>query len=89
VRAHDHDGHDADQHERGRLWHRLEHVFRPHSHDSTDKVDAALESSNAGMRALWISLLILGITVGLQAVVAVWSGFVALSATPCTTSPTR
>jgi cation diffusion facilitator family transporter len=81
VRAHDHThthDHDAEQHPRGGLWHRLEHLVRPHSHDSADQINSALESSRVGMRALWISLLILGGTAGLQAVVVVWSGSVAL-----------
>jgi cation diffusion facilitator family transporter len=60
------------------LRHRLGHLLTPHSHDTADKVDTALESSKAGMRALWISLLALGLTAGLQAVVVVWSGSVAL-----------
>ena len=51
---------------------------RPHSHDSADKVDAQLETSREGLRALWISLVILGVTAALQAVVVVWSGSVAL-----------
>lgn len=51
---------------------------RPHSHDAADRVDPALESSRAGIRALWISLVVLAATAGLQAVVAVWSGSVAL-----------
>ena len=54
------------------------HPLRPHSHDSADKIDSALESSRAGTRALWISLIVLAITAALQAVVAVWSGSVAL-----------
>jgi cation diffusion facilitator family transporter len=82
VRApiHDHGhGHEhPDTPPSGRLRHRLGHLLRPHSHDSTDKIDSALESSRAGMRALWLSLLILGFTAGLQALVAVWSGSVAL-----------
>ena len=61
-----------------RLGHRLGHLLRPHSHDTATQVDSALESSAAGLRALWISLLVLGITAALQAVVAVWSGSVAL-----------
>jgi cation diffusion facilitator family transporter len=81
VRApdhHDHHEHEADQHERGGLWHRLGHLVGPHSHDSTDKIDSVLESSKVGMRALWISMLLLGLTAGLQAAIAVWSGSVAL-----------
>jgi divalent metal cation (Fe/Co/Zn/Cd) transporter len=41
-------------------------------------VDAAIEASAAGMRALWISLGILGATALIQAVVAAQSGSVAL-----------
>jgi hypothetical protein len=31
---------------------RLRHVLRPHSHDASDKVDAAMEASAEGIRAL-------------------------------------
>jgi cation diffusion facilitator family transporter len=81
--AHDHPnerGHDEHDHD-GRasaLKHRLGHLLRPHSHDSADKVDAALESSAIGIRALWISLVVLTVTAAAQAVVVVWSGSVAL-----------
>jgi cation diffusion facilitator family transporter len=57
---------------------RLRHVLRPHSHDATDKVDAAMEASAAGIRALWISLAVLGATALLQAAVVAISGSVAL-----------
>ncbi|WP_084337359.1 cation diffusion facilitator family transporter [Actinomadura oligospora] len=60
------------------LWGRVGHVVRPHSHEAADKVDAALEASADGMRALWISLLVLAATAVLQAVVVVISGSVAL-----------
>lgn len=60
------------------VWHRVEHVVRPHSHDAADQVDSALEANREGMRAVWISLAILAVTAGLQAVVVVWSGSVAL-----------
>jgi cation diffusion facilitator family transporter len=73
---HRHDAHSGGR--RRQLWHQIEHVVRPHSHDSADKVDSALESSAAGLRALWISLLVLGVTAAAQAVVAVWSASVAL-----------
>lgn len=52
----------------------LRHVLRPHSHDAADKVDAALESSAAGMRALWVSLAVLGGTALAQAAVVAISG---------------
>ena len=57
---------------------RLRHVLRPHSHDSTDKVDAAMEASAEGMRALWLSLAVLGGTALLQAAAVAISGSVAL-----------
>jgi cation diffusion facilitator family transporter len=72
--AHGH-GHD---HGGPSLWHRLTHAIRPHSHDAADKVDSAMEASSDGIRALWISLTVLGATAILQAVVAVLSHSVAL-----------
>jgi cation diffusion facilitator family transporter len=54
------------------------HLVAPHSHDSADKVDSALEGSREGLRALWISLVVLGATAVLQAVVAWWSHSVGL-----------
>ena len=55
-------------------------VFRPHSHDPSDSVDAALESSSRGIRALKVSLVILVATGLVQALVAFASGSVALLA---------
>jgi cation diffusion facilitator family transporter len=60
------------------LWHRFSHFLTPHSHDSATKVDSAMETSRDGLRALWISLAVLGATAVLQAVVVVISGSVAL-----------
>jgi Co/Zn/Cd efflux system component len=57
---HDHGGH-GHSHGAGVLA-RVLHVVRPHSHEASDKVDAAMEASAAGMRALWISLGVLGAT---------------------------
>jgi cation diffusion facilitator family transporter len=57
---------------------RLRHLLRPHSHDASGKVDAAMEASAEGIRALWISLAILAGTAVLQAVVVAVSGSVAL-----------
>lgn len=66
-------------HERGPGWgRRLRHMITPHSHDSADKVDSALESSREGLRALWISLVALGVTAAFQALIVVFSGSVAL-----------
>jgi len=58
----------------------MRHVFRPHSHDAADSVDAALESSAQGIRAVKISLLALGVTALLQAVLVALTGSVALLA---------
>ncbi len=80
--GHGHDGgHEHGGHAGGRFtawWHRLTHVLVPHSHDSRAKVDPALETSREGLRALWISLVGLGITAAAQAVIVVFSGSVAL-----------
>ncbi|WP_437112971.1 cation diffusion facilitator family transporter [Streptomyces longwoodensis] len=73
--------HDVHQHHpsssRG-LLHRLRHLLTPHSHETADKVDPALESSARGMRALWVSLAVLGVTALAQAAVVAVSGSVAL-----------
>ncbi|HEX9355637.1 MAG TPA: cation diffusion facilitator family transporter [Streptosporangiaceae bacterium] len=53
-------------------------MIRPHSHEAADRVDAALEASEQGMRALWISLAVLTVTALVQAVVVAASGSVAL-----------
>ncbi|RVU23139.1 cation transporter [Streptomyces antnestii] len=53
-------------------------IFRPHSHDAADSTDAALESSDEGIRALKISLVALLTTAVLQVIVVVFSGSVAL-----------
>ncbi|MFE4962952.1 cation diffusion facilitator family transporter [Streptomyces sp. NPDC056660] len=62
----------------GGLRHRLRHLLTPHSHETADKLDSALEASARGMRALWVSLTVLGVTALAQAVVVVVSGSVAL-----------
>ncbi|MFC9360748.1 cation diffusion facilitator family transporter [Rhodococcus sp. NPDC057014] len=58
----------------------LREIFAPHSHDSADSVDDALEASEIGIRAVKISLLVLGVTALAQMVVVVLSGSVALAA---------
>ncbi|WP_285707641.1 cation diffusion facilitator family transporter [Microtetraspora sp. NBRC 16547] len=50
----------------------------PHSHDTADKTDAALESSGRGMRALAVSFAVLMVTAAAQAVIVAFSGSVAL-----------
>ncbi|WP_377271560.1 cation diffusion facilitator family transporter [Peterkaempfera sp. SMS 1(5)a] len=78
-RGHDHGhshGHGPDH--RHSLRHRLAHALKPHSHDSADRVDAALEGSAEGLRTLAFSLAVLGATTAVQAAVAALSGSVAL-----------
>ena len=79
---HDHAGHDGDHdHDHpGGLRGLIASVFRPHSHDAADSVDAALESSAQGIRAVKISLVALGLTAVAQAVVVLITGSVALLA---------
>lgn len=77
---HDHDDHHHDHggSARGGVRHRLTHLLRPHSHETGDKIDTAMETSRAGMRTLWISLVVLGATTVAQAVIVALSGSVAL-----------
>ena len=74
--SHDHEHHH--HHSPKGVRHRLTHLLTPHSHETADKLDSALESSARGMRALWVSLAVLGATALAQAVVVVVSGSVAL-----------
>ncbi|KDN73801.1 cation diffusion facilitator family transporter [Streptomyces olindensis] len=75
---HEHSRHEHSHSRRHGLRHRLAHLLTPHSHQTADKVDSALESSARGMRALWVSLAVLGVTALAQAVVVAVSGSVAL-----------
>lgn len=72
-------GHDGGRAGRlARLRHKAAHLLTPHSHEAADKIDTALESSAKGMRALWVSLAVLGVTALAQVVVVILSGSVAL-----------
>nr|WP_296770043.1 cation diffusion facilitator family transporter [Rhodococcus sp. (in: high G+C Gram-positive bacteria)] len=55
-------------------------IFAPHSHDAADSIDDALESSKVGIRAVKISLIVLGVTAIAQLVIVAVSGSVALLA---------
>ena len=81
----DHQGHGHGDdhhhdHDHGGWFGRLTAVFRPHSHDSTESVDSALESSAQGIRAVTVSLVALAVTGVLQLVVALASSSVGLLA---------
>ncbi|MBF6229094.1 cation diffusion facilitator family transporter [Nocardia abscessus] len=84
-RHHHHQDHHQDQaghHHRHRpgLVGALREVFVPHSHDAADSMDDALEASAVGIRAVKISLVVLGCTAALQLVIVAASGSVALAA---------
>jgi cation diffusion facilitator family transporter len=73
--VHEHAHHDAS----GHRWRaRLPHPLRPHAHDTAGRVDAALEAGAEGIRAVWVSLVVLGATAAVQAAVVAMSGSVAL-----------
>lgn len=80
---HDH-GHDeahGDDHEHPsglRAW--LVNIVKPHSHDSADSIDSALEASGMGIRAVKISLAALMVTAFLQVGIVLVTGSVALLA---------
>lgn len=74
---HDHD-HQHDGGILGRLTHAISEIFGWHSHDSAEQIDAALEADDRGRRALWLSLIALAVTSGLQAVVFGMTNSVAL-----------
>jgi cation diffusion facilitator family transporter len=76
--AHGHDGHSHHHHSGFKGW--LFELFVPHTHDSADSIDDAMESSVQGIRALKISLFILLGTTVLQLAVVIVSGSVALLA---------
>jgi cation diffusion facilitator family transporter len=71
---------DHDHHHRGGLTGFARSILRPHSHDAADSVDSALEASTAGIRAVKISLVALGLTAIAQLIVVLITGSVALLA---------
>lgn len=78
--SHHHDHSHPDAGWGPRLGSAVREVFAPHSHDSADSIDGALESSAAGIRAVKISLFALGATSIAQLVIVLVSGSVALLA---------
>jgi cation diffusion facilitator family transporter len=57
---------------------RLRYMLKPHSHDSADRVDSALDASRRGMRTLVWSFAALLVTAVAQLAVVMMSGSVAL-----------
>ena len=75
---HDHDRHSHRHHSGFKRW--LFELFVPHTHDTSDSIDNALEASKEGVRALKISMVILLATTVLQVIIVAISGSVALLA---------
>jgi cation diffusion facilitator family transporter len=73
-------GHDHDRDHPPGLRGAIREIFAPHSHGAADSIDDALESSVAGIRAVKISLVVLGLTATAQLAVVMVSGSVALAA---------
>ena len=71
-------GDDHDHDHGGGVGAFFRNLIAPHSHDAADTVDSALESSREGIRALVVSLVVLGLTAAAQAGVVVVTGSVAL-----------
>jgi len=61
-------------------WARVRHALQPHRHDAANSVDAALESSSLGVRAVKVSLVVLAVTAAAQAGVVAATGSVSLLA---------
>ncbi|MFG2211548.1 cation diffusion facilitator family transporter [Streptomyces sp. NPDC048638] len=70
--------HPHDGPRRPAVRHRVAHLLKPHGHQAADKTDPAMESSDEGLRTLWVSVAVLGLTAAVQAAVVAWSGSVAL-----------
>jgi cation diffusion facilitator family transporter len=84
--GHSHDDHHdggpgaAAHHQRGGLGGLIQQLLAPHSHDASDSVDTALESSEKGIRAVKVSLAVLLATSAIQVVLVLVTGSVALLA---------
>jgi cation diffusion facilitator family transporter len=73
-------GHDHGHDHHGGLRGVLSDIFRPHSHDSADSFDSALESNERGTRAVRISFVALLATSVIQLVIVVATSSIALLA---------
>ncbi len=73
------DHRDEHGHDHG-VWSRLRHALTPHSHDHSDAIITAEESSRFGIRAAWIGLAGMTATAVMQIVIVAISGSIALLA---------
>ena len=77
--GHGHAGRVGGRFDRARsAWSQIRHAVVPHSHDSADRVDAELETSERGLRTLFWSFAALFVTAVAQLIVVLLSGSVAL-----------
>ncbi|AKF28544.1 cobalt transporter [[Brevibacterium] flavum] len=76
--THNHEGHD--HHHPTGFKGFLYGIFVPHSHDTADSIDDAMEANSEGIRALKFSLVLMLLTTVLQAIIVSFSGSVALLA---------
>lgn len=76
------DGHaDGHAHDHPGGWTgRLTHLFTPHSHDHSEAIQTAEESSRHGIRAAWIGLAGMAVTAIMQIIIVAISGSIALLA---------
>ncbi len=79
VHEHEHAPAHGHDHADGLLG-KLKQLVKPHSHDAADSVDSELEGSAEGIRAVKISLVVLGITAVAQLVVVFLTNSTALLA---------
>jgi len=77
-RSHVGHGHGHGHAHRGGLLGKVKKIFVPHSHDSAEKIDSALEASREGMRCLKISFGGLILTALIQTVIVIYTNSVAL-----------
>jgi cation diffusion facilitator family transporter len=71
-------GHQAPSSRLTSLWRSLRHAITPHSHDTADRLDTALETSKRGTRTLIWSFAVLFGTAVAQLIVFTFTGSVAL-----------
>ncbi len=76
--AHDHADHGGSPGRASAAWRRVRHALTPHSHDSADRLDDALETSRHGIRTLVRSFALLFTTAAVQGVIVAFTGSVAL-----------
>lgn len=76
---HEHD-HDHDHHHGHGFWGRVKHALTPHSHDHSEAIRTAEETSREGIKAAWVSLVGMALTAVLQMVIVAISGSIGLLA---------